>query len=372
MKCKNCKNTVPDGSIFCNWCGERLVKERKKKEEIKIPRPRQLKSGKWNIELRAEGQSITEDTAEKCEIKAKAIRAAFIAKKAQIDRSITLRDVLDKYIDAKRDKLSPSTIRGYCKIRNCYFDSVIDKPVNTVRDWQAVCNEAYLSHSPKTVKNAWSFTLTAFKYSGIPAPVVDLRPVPPHQKKWLDFEQIKTFVSAVYGQPCELVALLSLHGLRLSETRALSWDNGSIDLAANRLHIKASAVFDENESLVIKDGGKTAAAARSVPIMIPRLAELLNSHPQKTGRLFQGGLCSPYKQINHICRKAELPEVGVHGLRHSFASLGRHLGMSELEVADIGGWKDLQTMRKIYTHLARQDRLAAENKMASFYKELDK
>ena len=77
MKCKNCKRVIDDDSIFCKWCGERQIRERKKKGEIKVPSPRQLKSGKWNIELRAEGQSITEDTAALCEAKARAIRAGF-------------------------------------------------------------------------------------------------------------------------------------------------------------------------------------------------------------------------------------------------------------------------------------------------------
>lgn len=77
MKCKNCKRVIDDDSIFCKWCGERQIRERKKKDEIKVPSPRQLKSGKWNIELRAEGQSITEDTAALCEAKARAIRAGF-------------------------------------------------------------------------------------------------------------------------------------------------------------------------------------------------------------------------------------------------------------------------------------------------------
>lgn len=54
MKCRICKRDIPDNSIFCCWCGEKQLRERKKKDEIKVPKPRQLKSGKWNIELHAE------------------------------------------------------------------------------------------------------------------------------------------------------------------------------------------------------------------------------------------------------------------------------------------------------------------------------
>ena len=45
----------------------------------------------------------------------------------------------------------------------------------------------------------------------------------------------------------------------------------------------------------------------------------------------------------------------MHGLRHSFASLAYHMGIPEMMAAEIGGWKDLGTMLKIYPHLAEQD-----------------
>lgn len=112
MKCKNCKRVIDDDSIFCKWCGERQIRERKKKDEIKVPSPRQLKSGKWNIELRAEGQSITEDTAALCEAKARAIRAGFLEAKKDAKCSLTLLQAIDSYLE-KNQSLSPSTIRGY-------------------------------------------------------------------------------------------------------------------------------------------------------------------------------------------------------------------------------------------------------------------
>ena len=66
MLCKACKREISENSIYCNWCGEKQIRERKKKGEIKVPNPRQLKSGNWNIELAAEGQSVTEPTRDLC------------------------------------------------------------------------------------------------------------------------------------------------------------------------------------------------------------------------------------------------------------------------------------------------------------------
>lgn len=77
-KCKSCKREVPANATFCPWCGKRQVKEKKADGAIKVPEPKKLPSGNWTIYLRAEKQSITESTKEKCITKAKAVRAGFI------------------------------------------------------------------------------------------------------------------------------------------------------------------------------------------------------------------------------------------------------------------------------------------------------
>lgn len=77
-KCKSCKREVPDNATFCPWCGQKQVRERKKDGVIKVPEPKQLPSGSWRIYLRAEQQSVTEPTKDRCIAKAKAIRAGFV------------------------------------------------------------------------------------------------------------------------------------------------------------------------------------------------------------------------------------------------------------------------------------------------------
>ena len=71
--------------------------------------------------------------------------------------------------------------------------------------------------------------------------------------------------------------------------------------------------------------------------------------------------------MNKVCDENNLPRLGVHGLRHSFASLAYHVRMSEQAAMQIGGWSDYATMRKIYTHLSTQDINAAANSMSKFY-----
>ena len=110
-----------------------------------------------------------------------------------------------------------------------------------------------------------------------------------------------------------------------------------------------------------KDGGmvhkkqnKTASSNRVVP-MIPPLEAALRLVEDKTGYVVPYGGTTMFKRINRVCEKNGLPKVGVHGLRHSFASLAYHLQIPEKIAMEIGGWADDGTMRKIYTHLAQKD-----------------
>ena len=39
MVCKNYKRDIDDDSIFCKWCGEKQIRERRKKGEVKVQKP---------------------------------------------------------------------------------------------------------------------------------------------------------------------------------------------------------------------------------------------------------------------------------------------------------------------------------------------
>lgn len=79
MKCRKCKADIPNELhfIYCGYCGEKLQRERKKKNEIKIPTPRK-RGQKWYVDLRREGVTVIEDTEAEARAKALAIRTGFI------------------------------------------------------------------------------------------------------------------------------------------------------------------------------------------------------------------------------------------------------------------------------------------------------
>ena len=337
----------------------------------KIPEAKQLPSGNWFIRLRIKGSNgeqqsipITRPTKAECEREAAAIKYGI--KEAQprgADK--TLSQAIDDYIDARRNTLSPSTIAGYKRIQKTRFPSVMNRRLKDISGWQRLCDLEARKYSPKTVRNSYRFIVSVLTENGISPERVTLPAAQTNTRKWLDPEEIKTLVSSVAGTPNELYVFFALHSLRRSEIVAMRWEN--IDLDRRTITVKGAAVYDEDGNVVFKKENKNAASARTIPIMIPEMEAALFAAKKPKGLVFNCSLKAVHERINRACRDAGLEEVGTHGLRHSFASLAYHLGMSEMETMEIGGWADTSTMRKIYTHLAAVDRLKAENKLRTFF-----
>jgi integrase len=330
-----------------------------------------LPSGSWNIYLRLgnEGISVTKPTKSECIKTAELIKAEYRNEKRAKQCNETLGIVLDKYIDSRRKVLSPSTINGYMAIRKSRFPKFMDKKISDIENWQSVINtEIENGISAKTIRNSWGLIGSALSYVGQPIPQVQLPTVMPATRPWLTADQIKVFVKAVHGHPVEIPALLMLHSLRRSEVLGLDWSN--INLNAKTIRVVETAVIGEKNKLVTKSTTKTRKSYRTIPVMIPELESALAAIPEKDrkGKVYKLNPNNLWPEINGICRKNNLPEVGCHGLRHSFCSLAAHVGMSEAETMMLGGWEDVGTMRRIYQHISDQDRLKAENKISAFFK----
>lgn len=358
MKCRYCSHEIAPECIFCPFCGERLARKKKTpRQEIKVPAPRQLKSGAWNIELRKEGVSITEATKEACIERARATRAGFVKIEKALPKQ-SLDSVVKKYIEDNTGVLSPATIRGYESIRKSRFQSVMNDDVHTM-DWQALVSREAQEVSPKTVANAWRLITGALRHAKLPVPEVNLPSRVKSERPWLDYEQIQVFLPAVRGRKCELACLLALHSLRMSEILAL--EGGSV--VDGVIHVRGAVVIDQNGQYVKKGANKTASSRRDVPVMIPRLLELW---PDGADPVFQKHAAAN-EMVQTICKRAGLPEITMHGLRHSFASLAYHLDWDIMTTCAVGGWSNPSVVQGIYTHLASKDKNKDIEAMKAFY-----
>ena len=340
-----------------------------RRKEIIVPTPRQVSSGKWYIYLRLSTgtYSITDKDYNRCIARARAIKAGVLEEEQPGD-GVTLTQAIDRYIESRSAVLSPSTIRGYRIIQRNRFPGLMRQNVYKIsrRQLQAAINKECREVSAKTVKNAYGLISAAIAYETDRQITVTLPQVIPNEHEFLTPEQIPVFLEAVKGTDIELACLLGLWSLRQSEISALK--RGDVDFTVNTIKINRAAVPDEHNKMVVKPETKNTSSRRTIPLS-PRIKELISPDLPQDAQLVTISPAGLRRKINRICEENNLPPVGVHGLRHSFASLGYSLGIPEKELMAIGGWSNDATMKKIYTHISKQQKQDAAQKIMEFYTE---
>lgn len=330
---------------------------KKKAPDIRLPKIEQLPSGAWHTRVLVDDRrvSITRETYDECVAEYLALKNRVMeASEKKSGKNITLEEAEKAYIAVREGFASPSTIRGYNKFRRNMFQGMLHRNIFAVTNdqWQdAIKRERKRGMSPKYIKNAWSFVASAIEEAGAKRPEVMLYPKEEYDRPFLDPDEIDKFVAAVKDTDVEIPALLCLSSLRRSEILALTWDN--VDLKNNVIYIRGAAVVGDN-GLVKKPQNKSEKSRRPIPIIQP-LADALEKVEDKKGPLVLKCGDTILAKVKKICKATGITVVDLHGLRHSYASLAYHLGIPAIIAAEIGGWEDIATMEKIYTHIAQKD-----------------
>lgn len=341
---------------------------RKKKEpEVRLPVVTQLPSGNYRVRIMIDGKShsIVKSTPEQCIAEYIALKHGIVEAKATTAKQ-SLSKAIDNYIDARKNILSPATVRGYRTIQKHRFPGLMIQDVSSITadQCQRAVNLEAKTVAAKTLSNSWGFVSSVIADATGRSLTVRLPQIIPAERPWLTPEQIPEFVAAVKGDVAEIPALLALSSLRRSEIVALRWSD--VDLAKGVIHVNGATVLGEDNKYVRKAETKNSTSRRTVPI-IPPLREALTAVPDPGEMVVTCCPATIMNRINKACRSAGLPEVGVHGLRHSFASLAYHLGWPEKVAMEIGGWADDRTMHKIYTHVSQKSVEEASASFAAFF-----
>lgn len=293
------------------------------------------------------------------------MKSGVVAAKKAPNRK-TLTKAIDNYIEARQNVLSPATIRGYRTIQKHRFPGLMGQDVSSITpdQCQRAVNLEAKSVSAKTLSNAWGFVSSVLAESTGQVYNVRLPQVIPAERPWLTPEQIPDFVDAVKGDVAEIPALLALSSLRRSEIVGLRWVD--VDLKKGVIHVNGATVPGEDNKFVRKAETKNVASRRTIPI-IPPLLDALKAVEYRGEMVVTYHPATIMNQVNRACERAGLPKVGLHGLRHSFASLAYHLGWPEKVAMQIGGWADDRTMHKIYTHVSQKSVEEASAAFADFF-----
>ena len=323
-----------------------------------IPKARKLKSGNWNVQVTLNGRrtSITRPTRKEAEAEARyRMSLAETGRMAIVNQweSKTVAEILDGYIEANRYRLSPTSVQDYECIKRTRFKPVMHKPWNAI-DWErAVANELK-DYSYNTVMNAWGIIKSAASFVGVDVSGIRIKKprVQKEEHAFLTEEQMHQFQKRIYGEPLELACLLGLLSLRKSEILGLR--RKDVDLEKGIIHVRHTRTTQPYVSgFVAQDATKTPKSTRDIPLILnPRITALIReSNCKPDDYLVDTAKNAVYSFVNRVCRELGFPEIGVHGLRHTFASVCWARGIPMETCMLYGGWSTDKTVRNVYQHL---------------------
>lgn len=257
--------------------------------------------------------------------------------------SMTFKSAANRYIESKRNVLSPSTISGYKKILNRIPESFYNKNIHdiTAFDVQNEINRVAKDHSPKTVRNHHGF-ITAIL--GTFHPNLRICTTLPQKVKTEpnipSDEDIKRILGHAKGTQFEIPLILACYGLRRSEICALTLD----DIEGDIVHITKAKVQDDNKEWIIK---RTKTTAGTRDIIIPSdIADKIRAQ----GYIYKGHPGSISRYLEHTEETLGIPKFTLHKLRHYFASKMSAMNIPEADIMRMGGWESDYVMKGVYRH----------------------
>lgn len=196
-------------------------------------------------------------------------------------------------------------------------------------------------------------------------PKVDTKPA-----EFLNEQQCHTFLQALHEQndfQFEVICNLFLAtGMRSGELCALHWED--IDLDTGILYIQHTLVRMNGEFR--RDTPKTSGSERRI-VLPEYIIELLKQHKKRqalerfkagsawkapdavftngAGNYFIGANLN--MRLKKICRKTGLPDIHVHSLRHTHASLLINSNVTARVIADRLGHSTTKTTLDTYSHV---------------------
>lgn len=288
--------------------------------------------------------SITAPTKKEAELKA----AQYIsdATRAKTEE-ITVSQAIERYIAAKTGVLSPSTIRGYRRLQNLYYEKISQIKINrlTSEDMQRFISDLTLTVSAKSVANIYgllSAAVTMFRPDAAFRVTLPKR-VRSRQTSPSDTD-VQCLFDAASGDLKTAIALAAF-SIRRGEICALKYG----DISGSSIFIHADLVEDEHNQFVYKPMPKTSESVRRVDIP-PEVVALIG-----TGPADEYIIKSTPHAISHAftrLRNKKQINIRFHDLRHYFASIGAVLGVPDAYLSDFGGWRrGSGVMKSVYQNV---------------------
>ena len=338
---------------------------------MKIPEPKKLPSGKWYIQVMLDGKrhSRAFDTKEDAQYWASGLKTRSI-EGGTARRNITVKAAFAEYISSRSNVLSPSTLKSYKNIQENYFAGLMPKKAVSIKrtDVQREINTLAAEKSNKTIRNAVALLLSVLSdYTEIDGRKLTYPAREAKEHPYLEAPDIAKLLDVCRGDRIELPILLALLlGLRRSEICALEWSD--FDFRKKTVRISKALVPNENNKYVLKKTTKTEKSSRVLELpdyLIARMEAVKGEAP--SGRITDLNPNDIYNRFKVLCDRHGIPFVGIHGLRHTNASIMLSIGITTKLAMARGGWSSEDTLQNIYQHLFSDDKQKADQKINEYF-----
>lgn len=318
--------------------------------------------------------SVTADTRQEADLMKAELRAG--KKQLQKPAQLTISEAIDKYISSSDALLSPSTIRGYRTIQRNAFRTIINLQLSQLTNTllrdavNAECKRTTGKKNPKpicskTVINEYGLLSAVLKTY---APHLDCAvklPQIEHNKHELSTPDV--IYKIVKGTNIELPVMLAMW-LSFTESEILGLTKSkSISSDGQYITIKEVIVKDASENAVVKNKGKQPARDRTlrIPEYIKGLIDQVSTDQLVT---ISGTALS--KRFNRLIKRAGIPHMTFHDLRHVNASVMALLSVPDKYAQERGGWHSDHIMKSVYQQTFSSERAVVDAQIDNYFQNL--
>jgi len=302
-----------------------------------------LPSGNYRVQFTVDGKrrSLTFDHKPTQREIALEVQEQTMCIESASEKNSSFKALADEYIEAKRNVLSPSTIRGYKGCLARLSEAFTDLLINSIDNLtiQREVNRLSALYSPKTTKNTYSLIASVMEMF---RPDYQLKVQLPQAVKFEGYcpteEDIKKILEAAKPTRYYVPYCLGILGMRRGEIAALTMD----DLDGNILTISKAVYTGENNEHGIK-APKTTESARKL-YLPDELVERINEQ----GYIYDGAESRLWASLDQFQELLGIPHFRFHDLRVYFATYAHLKGIPDKVIQDTAGWKSDWTMKKIY------------------------
>ena len=339
-----------------------------------MPTARKTASGKWRCQAfdrveivdgkkKYHHRSFTAST----KWEAERLAAEFMQNKSRPVTDMKLCEAMERYLEIKRNVLSPSTIRGYQSlIRNGQYGSLMSMRIDKITqdNIQAYVNEYAATHSPKSCRNAYGFLTAVLRHFMPGLSIYSKLP----QKAIIGYytpsdDDIKKLMDEINSVDLRRAVMLAAFGtLRRSEICGLM----DSDIDGDVITIRRAKVEKDGGGWIVKNYAKNDSSNRSV--IYPKF--VIDEFEGVEGYLIKIQPSSISFEFSNARKRAGLPHFRFHDLRAYSVSIAHAIGIPDVYLMERGGWKSDSTFKQIYRRAISDENREISAKLNRHFSEL--